>query len=94
MVAQKLDIPSAKSTKAAKTVKKDFVESLGIESQSVPLHHVLWLYGQEIKDLYFYTLILENRPDIISDFFCSLLMTVPTLKETKEETKLSIMQDN
>lgn len=51
MVTQKIDVPSAKSTKSAKTLKKDYIDMLGIEEQSVPLHHVLWLYGQEIKNL-------------------------------------------
>lgn len=50
-VAQKLEIPSASAIKASSTIYKDYIQKYGLISQEVPLHHVLWLYGNEVKEL-------------------------------------------
>lgn len=44
-VVKKLDEPSATSIKSAANVFKDYVQKYGIANQEVPLHQVLWLYG-------------------------------------------------
>lgn len=46
----KLDVPSARMIKSVSKIKRDFVISYGHSRDTVSLHHVLWLFGQETKD--------------------------------------------
>jgi hypothetical protein len=48
---QRLEEPSAQVIKAASSVFKDYIEKYGVVNQEVPLHQVLWLYGNEVKEL-------------------------------------------
>lgn len=45
-----LEVPSAKMIKSVDKIRKDFVINYGHSHDQVPLHQVLWLFGQEIKD--------------------------------------------
>lgn len=46
----KLEVPSARMIKSVDGIRKNYFLNYGHSDEKVPLHNVLWLFGQEIKD--------------------------------------------